>query len=48
MLVGVEHWTSRLPVWPLLRALGDGRRMGQVLHLVDTVEEAAALLHATP
>lgn len=48
VLVGMEHWTSRLPVWPLLRALGDGRRMGQVLHLVDTVEEAAALLHATP
>src|SRR5699024_3974997 len=48
VLVGVEHWTSRLPVWPLLRALVDGRRMGQVLNLVDIGEEAAALLHATP
>ena len=46
VLVGREHWTSRLPVWPLLRALGQGRRMAQSLHLVDTVEEAAAVVSA--
>jgi predicted Rossmann-fold nucleotide-binding protein len=44
VLVGREHWTERLPVWPLLQALGQGRRMAGALHLIDTVEEAAALL----
>ncbi|QFG68948.1 LOG family protein [Ornithinimicrobium pratense] len=44
VLVGREHWTERLPVWPLLQALGQGRRMAGALHLVDTVDEAAALL----
>jgi predicted Rossmann-fold nucleotide-binding protein len=44
VLVGQEHWTTRLPVWPLLRALGQGRRMGSSLHLVDTVEQAAAVV----
>lgn len=44
VLVGREHWTDRLPVWPLLQALGHGRRMADALHLVDTVEDAAALL----
>lgn len=42
VLVGFEHWTDRFPVWPLLQALGRGRRMSGALHLVDTVEEAAA------
>ncbi|WP_281966203.1 LOG family protein [Serinicoccus marinus] len=44
VLVGREHWTERLPVWPLLQALGQGRSMGGALHLVDTVEEAADLV----
>lgn len=44
VLVGIEHWTKRLPVWPLLQALGADRNMAAQLHLVDTVEEAAALL----
>lgn len=44
VLVGREHWTARLPVWPLLQALGEGRRMAGALHLVDTVQEAAELL----
>ena len=44
VLVGRGHWTVRLPVWPLLQALGEGRRMAGALHLVDTVDEAAALL----
>ena len=43
-LVGRQHWSQRLPVWPLLQALGQGRAMQDQLHLVDTVEEAAALL----
>ena len=44
VLVGRQHWTGRLPVWPLLQALGEGRPMAGALHLVDTVEEAAAVL----
>jgi predicted Rossmann-fold nucleotide-binding protein len=46
VLVGAEHWTSHLPVWPLLQALGRDRAMGGALHLVDSVPEAAALLAA--
>ena len=44
VLVGVEHWTDRLPVWPLLQALATGRPMTRALHLVDTVDEAVELL----
>ncbi|QDO89124.1 Rossmann fold nucleotide-binding protein [Ornithinimicrobium ciconiae] len=44
VLVGREHWTAHLPVHPLLQALGRDRPMAAQVHLVDTVEEAAALL----
>nr|WP_294697329.1 Rossmann fold nucleotide-binding protein [uncultured Friedmanniella sp.] len=44
VLVGVEHWTTTYPAWPLLQRLGAGRSMGAVVHCVDTVEEAARLL----
>lgn len=44
VLVGRDHWTERLPAWQLLQALASGRAMGRVLHLVDTVDEAAAVL----
>lgn len=44
ILVGQEHWASRLPVWPLLTALAKGRPMAQALHLVETVEQASDLL----
>ncbi|ANS80691.1 hypothetical protein SGUI_3295 [Serinicoccus hydrothermalis] len=44
VLVGREHWTTRLPVWQLLRALGQDRAMADALHLVDTVQEAADLI----
>ena len=46
VLVGVDHWTRRLPAWPLLEALGRDRAMGTRLHLVDSLDEAAALLLA--
>lgn len=46
VLVGDEHWGTQLPAWPLLRALGDTRAMGQRVALVRTAEEAAALLTA--
>lgn len=44
VLVGRAHWTERLPVWSLLQALGRDRPMAGGIHLVETVEEAAALL----
>ncbi len=44
ILVGREHWTIDLPVWPLLLALGKDRAMGANLHLVDNVDEVAAVL----
>ncbi|CAL9367388.1 hypothetical protein SUDANB105_00791 [Streptomyces sp. enrichment culture] len=44
ILVGKEHWTTKLPAWALLSALGEGRRLGGRISLVDDVESAVALL----
>lgn len=44
VLVGEEHWTRTLPAWPLLQALARGRAMEDSIYLVDTVEQAAALI----
>jgi predicted Rossmann-fold nucleotide-binding protein len=44
VLVGRDYWTDVLPVWPLLRSLASGRLMEPHVHLVDTVDDAAALL----
>ena len=44
ILVGVRHWTEDLPAWPLLSALARGRGMEGSVHLVDSVEEAVAVL----
>jgi len=44
VLVGRRHWTEELPVWPLLERLARDRVMGERVHLVDTVEEAADVL----
>jgi predicted Rossmann-fold nucleotide-binding protein len=41
VLVGREHWTRTVPVWPALTALASGRAMADHLHLVDSVDEAA-------
>jgi predicted Rossmann-fold nucleotide-binding protein len=43
VLVGASYWTDELPAWPLLQALARGRSMEGHVHLVDDVEEAAAL-----
>jgi len=43
VLVGRSYWTSTVPVWPLLQSLARGRPMEQHIHLVDTVDDAAAL-----
>jgi predicted Rossmann-fold nucleotide-binding protein len=48
VLVGVDHWTRQLPVWPLLQRLGEARPMGGHLHLVDDVDEAVAALADAP
>ena len=44
VLVGRDYWTHDLPVWPLLSSLARDRAMEGRVHLVDTLEEAAALL----
>lgn len=44
VLVGQEYWTRTLPAWQLLRALAGNRMMSQVIHLVDSVEEAAEVV----
>jgi hypothetical protein len=46
VLVGSSYWTDEVPAWPLLTALGRGRVMESHLHLVDTLDEAVALLGA--
>ncbi len=46
VLVGVEHWTRTVPAWPLLQSLAHGRAMESQVHLVDTVEDAVALIGA--
>jgi predicted Rossmann-fold nucleotide-binding protein len=45
VLVGKAYWTETLPAWPLLRTLARGRSMEGSVHLVDTVDEAAALVN---
>ncbi|QZY28110.1 LOG family protein [Nocardioides coralli] len=44
VLVGRDHWTEHLPVWPLLRALARDREMEDRVHLVDGVDEAVELV----
>lgn len=46
VLVGRTYWTETLPAWPLLRRLAQGRPMEDRVHLVDSVDEAAALITA--
>ncbi|MFE0628582.1 LOG family protein [Streptomyces sp. NPDC058864] len=44
VLVDRDHWTRRLPAWPLLQALAEGRSMESRIALVDSVEEAPEAL----
>lgn len=44
ILVGHDHWTKKLPAWPLLNSLGADRAMGANLHLVDSIPEALNVL----
>ncbi len=40
VLLGVDHWTRRRPVWPVLEALADGRQYGDLITLTDDEHEA--------
>ncbi len=44
VLVGRSHWTRAVPAWPTLRRLALGRPMEGHVHLVDSVDEAVALV----
>lgn len=44
VLVGRKHWSTTLPVWDALRALGAGRPMAGAIHLVDHPDEALDLI----
>ena len=48
VLVGRRHWESELPVRPLLEALAGGRAMAGHVHVVDSIQEACALLAGIP
>lgn len=48
VLLGVDHWTHKLPVWPLLRAMSEGRPWGELVRLCDRGAEAAAFIRQHP
>lgn len=41
VFVDSQYWTKTLPVWPLITQLGSTRYMGDALHIVDDVDDAA-------
>jgi len=47
ILVGREYWTEQFPAWQLLKALAHGRPMQDHVHLVDSVQDAAALVSSS-
>jgi predicted Rossmann-fold nucleotide-binding protein len=44
ILVDIDHWTNKLPVWPLLQSLATNRPMTRSTHLVNTITEATTLI----
>lgn len=44
ILLGVRHWSQGLPVWRLLRQLGQDRPKGESLYLLDTIDEVMTVL----
>ncbi|WP_423183784.1 LOG family protein [Arthrobacter sp. NyZ413] len=44
VLVGRDHWERVYPAWPMLRSLAQGKAMEDRIFLVDTVEEALAVV----
>ncbi|MFO7566406.1 MAG: hypothetical protein R6X02_27435 [Enhygromyxa sp.] len=48
IMLGVEHWTTRLPVWPLLQAMSAGKPWGELIGLCDRGDEVLEFLAAHP
>lgn len=44
VLVGRDHWEHEYPAWPLLRSMAAGRLMEERIFLVDSVDDAVAVL----
>jgi hypothetical protein len=44
VLVGVQHWTERLPTWPLLQRLAEESGFADDIHVTDDLDEAVALI----
>jgi predicted Rossmann-fold nucleotide-binding protein len=44
VLVGRDHWERMFPAWPMLQSLAAGKPMEDRIFLVDTVEEALAVV----
>lgn len=44
VLVGRRHWEHEYPAWPLLRTMAAGRAMEERIFLVDSVDDAVAIL----
>jgi predicted Rossmann-fold nucleotide-binding protein len=44
VLVGRRHWTEEVPAWPLISTLARDRAMEGQIHLVDTADDAAAII----
>ncbi|MCD4852733.1 Rossmann fold nucleotide-binding protein [Arthrobacter sp. AK01] len=44
VLVGRDHWERTLPAWPMLQGLAAGKPMEHRIFLVDSVEEALAVV----
>lgn len=46
ILFGVDHWTNVRPVWPLLSAVSDGHRYGEIVSLTDDEEEVLSQIRS--
>ncbi|UVJ40469.1 LOG family protein [Arthrobacter sp. CJ23] len=46
VLVGRDHWVNKHPAWPMLQSLAEGKLMAERIFLVDSVEEALAVVAA--
>ncbi|GAA3318431.1 LOG family protein [Arthrobacter ramosus] len=44
VLVGRDHWEHKYPAWPMLQSLAAGKVMEARIFLVDSVEEALAVV----
>jgi predicted Rossmann-fold nucleotide-binding protein len=44
VLVGRDHWSERVPVWPALTTIAADRPMAGAIHLVESIDEVLPLL----